>query len=129
MGTLSNEETLKYTIELLSFSVDDVVMQEVSAYRNGHPDDVITADLIAVITQKAISELMLRTGNFDTSAVTDKDSLSDEFRRWFKSSEEETLRRICRNSIKNYFESDAKSDENLTFTERYLRKIREQRNR
>ncbi len=128
MGNLSNEETLKYTIELLSFNVDDVVMQEISAYRDSHPDDVITADLVGVITQQAISELMLKAGNFNAPEATDKDSLEAAFKVWFKEGEEETLRRICRNSLKEHFElENADNNENLTFTERYLKKIRDQR--
>ena len=127
MGNLSNEETLRSTIELISFHVDDIVMQEVKAYSYAHPDNIVSLATIGVITQRAVSELMLRASNFRAPEANDKDELKAAFDKWFEENEVETLRRICRNSLTEEFKpKDDESDDKLTFTEKYLKKIREE---
>ncbi len=125
---LSNQEILSGTVEFIGTTANTVTNEEFKKYKSENPDDLLTDEIIKIVRERMHSELMMLMGSF--SAGNDIEDLDDLYRRikeWFVSGEEEHLRTMCQSCIKEQIKKTevAGEDEHLSFTEKYLRAVKE----
>ena len=125
---LSNQEILSASVEYINTMASLIEKEEFKNYKSSNPDDLITDDIVKLVRQRLNSELMLRMSNFSAGEnVENIEDLNSRIKEWFSSGEEEHIRNVCQSIIKEEVRKLEKSGEteNLSFTEKYLRAVKE----
>ena len=125
---LSNQEILAATVEFINSTAASISDEELRTYQHENPNDILTDEIIKTVKERMNSELMLRMSNFMAGAnVETRDDLSSRIKEWFSAGEEEHLRAMCQSCIKELIKKTnvSNEDENLSFTAKYLRAVRE----
>lgn len=129
MSNLTTETILSMIGEIVVFKATLIATEETIRYENENPNELLNDEIRNLITERAISQLTFQTCNFKCpSDITDEMQLKEYYDKWFAAEEEEHLRKMCYYTIRK--ELDARKqpdDENLSFTERYLRQVNENR--
>lgn len=130
MGQFNKEDIVKVICELVSQKAKKVACDEILRYEDDHSDEFIDKEVRTIVIQSGISELMFRTCYFRYNPEDlDEDTLRNNFLEWFEDGEEEKLRKVCYSCVKRELDKRrGPGEENMTFTERYLKKLREERN-
>ena len=127
MSTLSNSEILGTVISLMTEKANQVAFEELKKYEKAHENAYIDQEIRDIVQQRAASDLLLKTCSFKPSPEIDLDTLKGEFENWFLLEEEQNLRQSIVSTITLELKKRYKpGEENLTFTERFLKKVKEQ---
>ena len=129
MSNLTTETILSMTGEIVVFKATLIATEEMLRFENENPKELLTDEVRNLITERAISQLTFQTCNFKCpSDLMDEMQLKEYFDKWFAEEEEERLRKMCYFTIRKELEARRRpDDENLSFTERYLRQVKENR--
>ena len=129
MSNLTTETILSMTGEIVVFKATLIATEEMIRFENENPKELLTDEVRNLITEWAISQLTFQTCNFKCpSDLMDEMQLKEYFDKWFAEEEEERLRKMCYFTIRKELEARRRpDDENLSFTERYLRQVKENR--
>ena len=129
MSNLTTETILSMTGEIVVFKATLIATEEMIRFENENPTELLTDEVRNLITERAISQLTFQTCNFKCpSDLMDEMQLKEYFDKWFAEEEEERLRKMCYFTIRKELEARRRpDDENLSFTERYLRQVKENR--
>ena len=129
MSNLTTETILSMTGEIVVFKATLIATEEMIRFENENPTELLTDEVRNLITERAISQLTFQTCNFKCpSDITEEMQLKEYFDKWFAEEEEERLRKMCYFTIRKELEARrSPGDENLSFTERYLRQVKENR--
>lgn len=129
MSNLTTETILSMTGEIVVFKATLIATEEMIRFENENPKELLTDEVRNLITERAISQLTFQTCNFKCpSDLMDEMQLKEYFDKWFAEEEEERLRKMCYFTIRKELEARRRpDDENLSFTERYLRQVKENR--
>lgn len=125
---LSNQEILSATVEFINTTANSISDEELRKYQHENPNDLMTDEIIKTVKERMNSELMLRMSNFMAGGnVETLDDLNARIRNWFSSGEEKHLRAMCHSCINERIKKSKVSDEdeNLSFTEKYLRAVKQ----
>lgn len=125
---LSNQEILSATVEFINTTANSISDEELRKHQHENPNDLMTDEIIKTVKERMNSELMLRMSNFMAGEnVETLDDLNARIRNWFSSGEEDHLRTMCHSCINERIKKSQVSDEdeNLSFTEKYLRAVKQ----
>ncbi len=125
---LSNQEILSATVEFINTTANSISDEELRKHQHENPNDLMTDEIIKTVKERMNSELMLRMSNFMAGEnVETLDDLNARIRNWFSSGEEDHLRAMCHSCINERIKKSQVSDEdeNLSFTEKYLRAVKQ----
>ena len=125
---LSNQEILSATVEFINTTANSISDEELRKHQHENPNDLMTDEIIKTVKERMNSELMLRMSNFMAGEnVESLDDLNARIRNWFSSGEEEHLRAMCHSCIKERVKKTQinEEDANLSFTEKYLRAVKQ----
>ncbi|MBE6014188.1 MAG: hypothetical protein E7241_02305 [Lachnospiraceae bacterium] len=120
---LNNQELLSALVDYIDKNATFAAHEALTNYEKEHPNEFITDDIRKTLRQRANSELMLRMSNFAPGDdVADYEDLTSRFEEWFRNGEEEHLAKMCTSIIEMEVKKNtAPEEEELSFTERYLR--------
>lgn len=128
MAKISKDDRMKIISEMVSDIASRVAFEEMQKFEKENPNELIDVEVKDLVKQRAVSELMFRTCNFRCleDDIEEMD-FRDLFTSWFVEFEEAKLRNMCHSNTKTELSKRRKpGEENLTFTERYLKKVREE---
>lgn len=128
MGKITTENKMQLISELVTSTAAQVAFEEIREYEKEHENHIVDMDIKDLVKQRATSELMFRTCNFKCSIKEpDEEEFRGEFENWFLLDENDKLRNMCKMLVRDEVAKRIKpGEENLTFTDRYLRKIKEE---
>ena len=102
---------------IISEKAIEIASQEVSKYVMDNPGTDISEDLRNLVKDRALAQI---TFNVSKLRIRDKDNLTEEVNTWFTETEEEQLRKTCKECIKTELAKLHKDeDPNMSFLDRY----------
>lgn len=128
MADLTKEEVVKTMTDIAVLMANQIADEEIRRFEKENPNELVEQDIKALVKQRCLSELMFRTCNYKKDKeITTVQDLETDFKKWIAMEEEQKLRNMCHGCIRTELNKRYKpGEENLTFTERYLRKVKEQ---
>lgn len=131
MSNITKDDVLKLTVDLVSSAATKIANEEIIQFEKDNPSELITDEIRLTVIQRAVSELMFRTSNFKlVDEPEDESSFTAQFNNWFNEGEEQKLRLVCRSNTKEQIEKHrAPNEGEMSFIDRYLRQVREDRDR
>lgn len=128
MAKITKDDRIRIISELVSQTASQIAFEEMKKFEKENPNELIDTEVKDLVKQRAVSELMFRTCYFrcPDEEIEELD-FRDQFTAWFVSDEEAKLRNMCHSNTASELQKRRKpGEENLTFTERYLKKVREE---
>ena len=124
---LKDQELLSALVDVIDHHATTTAHKVLTTYQDEHPNEFITDDIRKTLRQRANSELMLRMSNFAPGQdVADFEDLTGRFNAWFTAGEEEHLEQMCESIITaELHKNRPPEEEELSFTERYLKAVKE----
>ena len=124
---LKDQELLSALVDVIDHNATSTAHKVLTAYQDEHPNEFITDDIRKTLRQRANSELMLRMSNFAPGDdVADFEDLTSRFNTWFNDGEEAHLEQMCESIITAELRKNTTpEEEELSFTERYIKAVRE----
>ena len=115
---------------LCSFATEKAVgvsREEFEKFVEQNPNELVDPQIEQKVLQRATSELIIEMNKFPVQKdIDNSDTLQDQFETWFIENEEASLRLLCQSTIREILDKEkVPGDENLTFTDKFLRKVRE----
>lgn len=127
MSEITKEALVPYLTELLSEKAKVIAFEEFQKFEKEHPNELVTAETRDFVLQRTTSELFLTLNSFNVGSLSlDTEEIKERFEEWFATSEEAHIRKVCASTAMEWVKKQSKpGDENLTFTEKFLRKVKE----
>ena len=128
MAELNKDEIIKTLTDVAVLKATQFADDEISKFEKSNPNELVDQEVKALVRQRCISELMFRMCNYKKNKeITTVSDLETDFTNWITMGEEVKIRNMCVGTIKGELKKRSRpGDENLTFTDRYLRKVKQQ---
>ncbi len=122
----SKEEMIARISQLIVEKAGIVAREEITAFEKANPSVNLPNELQEKVIQRAGSELLFRMNYFkDYEEGISDENLVTNFESWYLLEEDEKLRRVCQGNIKDLLSKmKVNEDDGLSFTERFLKKVR-----